>query len=279
MKYILSLGLVALLVSCNKATKTIETTSENKEFVYSKDRQDSLVNIFLNNGASNLPLNSIKRQMEIDKILAQDSTIAYLWQQKAMPLYKQGKYELGLKYLNQAVKYDRNNQWQEYRAFMTCIFAKTYKDAIADFKDCIRRNGNSYVMDHTYNFYIAISKIQLNEFAEAERILEAEVDKKLLEEGEEWVHHLDLFYLGISKYEQGKYKSAIEAFDRALNKYPEFAEVLYYKSNCEDRLGNSEEANKLMEEANYYGKQGHSINEDNSIYERYPYQIRWELTP
>ena len=38
-----------------------------------------------------------------------------------------------------------------------------------------------------------------------------------------------------------------------------------------------EEAKRIIEEAIKYGKQGNSIKEDNSIYERYPYQIRWNL--
>lgn len=95
--------------------------------------------------------------------------------------------------------------------------------------------------------------------------------------GENWVHHLDLFYLGISRYEQGKYEGAIKAFNRALQKDPHFSDALYYKAKCEGRLGNKEEAQRLLNEAKRFGKQGNTINEDNSFYERYPYQVRWNL--
>jgi hypothetical protein len=67
-------------------------------------------------------------QEEINKGLVKDSTITYLWQQKAMPLFKQAKYELGMTYLDKAVKFDRNNEWQEYRGFMKCIFSKRCKE-------------------------------------------------------------------------------------------------------------------------------------------------------
>lgn len=192
-----------------------------------------------------------------------------------MPLFKQRKYELGMAYIDRAVRYNRR-EWQEYRAFIKCVFAKTYRDAIEDFEDCRARYGNNYVMDHSYNFYIAISKLQLNEFVEAEALLAAEVERQTQEHGANWVHHLDLFYLGISKYELGKYEEAIAVFDRALALYPEFSEVLYYKGNCIGRLGNKTEAAQLTEAAKQYGKEGYTINEDNAMYESYPYQIRWQ---
>lgn len=34
--------------------------------------------------------------------------------------------------------------------------------------------------------------------------------------GEDWVHHLDLFYYRISLYEQEKYEEAVQTFDRIL---------------------------------------------------------------
>ena len=62
----------------------------------------------------------------LDEGLAKDSTIAYLWQQKAMPLFKARKYEAGMVFLDKAVALDEN-KWLDYRAFIKCIFAKTYQ--------------------------------------------------------------------------------------------------------------------------------------------------------
>ena len=52
---------------------------------------------------------SIDRQKYLDSILFETPTNAYLWQQKAMPLFKQKKYELGLQYLDSAIKYDKTD--------------------------------------------------------------------------------------------------------------------------------------------------------------------------
>jgi len=239
-----------------------------------KKRQDQIIEEVLKSDEFNIGLYSIQRQEAIDKGLAKDSTVAYLWQQKAMPLYKQGKYELGLPYLDKAVKYDKE-AYLEYRAFMKCIFAKTYKDAIIDFEECKKMRGNSYVMDHSYDFYIALCYLQLNEFEKSERILENNIDSLITAKNEDWVHHLDLFYFGISKYEQKKYKEAIEVFNWALKKYPQFSDVQYYKANALAYLRENDEAQKMYEEYKINAAVGYTINEDNVVYELYPYQKRW----
>jgi hypothetical protein len=50
---------------------------------------------------------------------------------------------------------------------------------------------------------------------------------------------------------------------------------MYYKGNAIGRLGHKEDAMKLINEAERLGRAGNTINEDNVIYERYPYQVRW----
>lgn len=114
-------------------------------------------------------------------------------------------------------------------------------------------------MDHTYDFHIALSYLQLNEFEKAERIFKQDTDnqKQLLGEA----HHLDLFYYGISLYEQNKFKESIEIFNRALKQYPEFSDVKFYKGIAMIRIGESKElANKLIEEAKKDLEKGYTIN-------------------
>lgn len=209
----------------------------------------------------------------LDNGLAKDSTIAYLWQQKAMPYFKARKYEVGMKFQDKAVMYDRKGQ-QDYRAFIKCIFAKNYKDAIADFEDYKKTFGNHYVMDHTYDFYIAISYLQLNEFEKSERLLTGYVNDLEAELGKDWLHPTALFYLGIAKFELKKYKAAIVEFDRALKIYADFSDVKYYKSICLMNLGKKDEAKEVFTEYIENSRNGFTINEDNVVYEMYPYQVR-----
>lgn len=275
--YITLLLVFAIFANCRKIEHKPEGAEEGYteiELKLQQKRQDSIIDKYLKNGAWKHWVYSAEWQEEVDKGLAADSTIAYLWQQKAMPLFKQGKYEIGLEYLDRAVKYDRR-RWQDYRAFMKCIFAKTYREAIKDFQECKEMFGNAYVMDHSYNFYIGLSHLQLNEFQQAERIFKKDFDGIMADKGKDGFHHLDLFYYGISKYEQKKFEEAIKIFDMALEIYPTFSDVQAYKAICLYKLGRKEEAMELNKQAELNGKAGNTINEDNVIYERYPYQIRW----
>lgn len=269
---ILTLLLVITIFSCEEKHKLSKDYLD--ELNIANETQNKIIYQHLKNGAWKHELYSREWQEEIDKGLVKDSTIAYLWQQKAMPLFKQSKYEIGMKYIDKAVKYDRD-RWQDYRAYIKCIFAKNYQDAITDFQDCKKRFGNSYVMDHTYDFYIGLSLLQLNEFKKAELIFEKDYQNILNTKGESWLHHLDLFYYGISKYEQKNYLGAIEIFNKSLKIYPEFSEVLVYKAKCLKKIGKTSQAKELNELGKLNGKKGHTINESGSPYERHPYQIRW----
>lgn len=273
----ISLFLILIVsLGCNKPKSDIIAIN-NPVLPISEEKkvqQQEIIEEYLNNCALKYPLYSQERQRCLDAGLENDPSIAYLWQQKAMPLFKQGKYEVGMEYIDKAVEINPE-RWQPYRAFIKCIFAKTYKAAIIDFQDLLEKYGNDYVMDHSFKFHIALSYLQLNEFEKAETIFAEDLEEQAKQWGEDGQHHLDLFYYGISKYEQGKWEDAIRVFEKALTIYPKFAEVQYYKAVCLIKLNRQDEAGELMKLAEKNAWAGNTINEDNVIYERYPYQVRW----
>lgn len=252
-------------------------TTNNETAVDKKARQEAIVQEHVYDCADKINYTIMMKEYQdcIDAGIKKDSTIAYLWQQKAMPYFKAQKYEVGMQYINKAVKYDAA-RWQPYRAFIKCIFAKTYQEAIIDFEDCKKKFGNNYEMDHTYDFYIALCQLQLNNYADAEKLLSNYVTAMKDKNGESWVHPTALFYYGVSLYEQRKWNDAITVFDRVLNIYPNFSDVKFYKAICQARLGNSEEYSKLIKESQEDYKIGYTINEDNTVYETYPYQKKWK---
>jgi tetratricopeptide (TPR) repeat protein len=261
--------LFLFLLQCSWQNKFLNETAEEK-----KIRQDDIIEEYLTNCAENYNYRFQMAEWQncLDDGLKKDSTIAYLWQKKAMPYFKARKYEIGMKYLDKAVLY-KPERWLSYRAFIKCIFAKTYKEAIIDFEKCIKMEGNSYVMDHTYKFHIGLSYLQLNEFLKAEAIFDEDIKEQEKQWGE--AHLLDLFYNGISKYEQGKWEEAISKFDQSLKQYPNFSDVLYYKAICLIKLNRLKEYEVVYKEAQKNAALGNTIHEDNSIYETYPYQVRW----
>lgn len=129
-------------------------------------------------------------------------------------------------------------------------------------------------MDHTFSFYIGISCLQLNEFSKAEQYLQKTVDKQVVELGK--AHHIDLFYLAVSKYEMEKYREASQIFDSTLKIYPKFSDALFYKALCDLHLGGDfGEYEELTMLAKKHAEDGYTINEANAVYERYPYQVDW----
>ena len=50
----------------------------------------------------------------------------------------------------------------------------------------------------------------------------------------------------------------------------------FYKAICLARLGKTEDVDSLIKQSKEDYKQGYRLNEDNVIYETYPYQKKWE---
>jgi tetratricopeptide (TPR) repeat protein len=221
------------------------------------------------------PLFSQEHQRYLDTAILYDHTNPYYWQQKSMPLSKMKKYELAMTYLDSAVKYDMTTHWRAYRAFIKCIFQKSYRAAIPEFHFLKSTFEDGNVMDHTYNWHLGICYLQLNQLDSAAIYFKKSIDFRV----KKWnqAHHLEHFYLGITYMELGDNGRAIEQFDLALKLYSQFSDVQYYKAKILLKLGKNNEAGILFDTALIHLKKGMSINEDNSYYEDYPYQIkqRW----
>jgi tetratricopeptide (TPR) repeat protein len=225
------------------------------------------------NQANSSSLSSIKRQYFLDSVLVILPWWAEGWQQKAMPLFKQKKYEIGMIFLDSAVKYDdHTHHFLSYRAFIKCIFQRSYKSSLIDFDSLKKINTNGYVMDHPYDFYIGLCYLQLNKFDSAQFVL-----RKCIEEENKLnvnnVNYLHWFYLGIIYYQQEEYLKALEFFDKTLKIYSNFSDAKYYKSICLESIRRYNEAYQIALESKNDFENGYTFNEGNSAYEAYPYQI------
>lgn len=238
--------------------------------------QDSIINKYLKNGAYNYHYITQEWDDIINKGLQEDSTIAVLWQQKALPYWKTKKYELAIDCYNKAVLYDRAS-YLGRRGYLKCVFQKQYKDAILDMELAEKEFGYGYQNDHSYQFYISLSYLQLNEFVKAEKILQNDFNKTIKERGESWIHYLELFYMGIIQYELRNYEKAIIYFDKSIAFYSNFSDAKYYKGLSMLKIGDKEKAETIMREAKLNFEQGYSINEDDSFYESYPYKVNWHM--
>lgn len=237
--------------------------------------QDEIIEKYLKNGAWNHHYLTKEWADWIDKGIEEDSTIAYLWQQKALPYWKQKKYQLAIGFYNKAVTLDRKN-WLSRRGFLKCIFAKDYLGAISDFEAYKKDFGSTYEQDHSLDFYIGICYLQLNQFDQALNILYNNIEEQTLKYGEDWPPYLDRYYLAIAYFEKDEYKKAIHQLDLVLKIYPNFSDAQFYKSICLHYLGENEEAVNLMTLGKSNFNLGYTFNEDSNPYENYPYQITWQ---
>lgn len=240
---------------------------DNKRF------EDSVFNHYVKNGAFKQPLYSRARERYLDSALVLIPQHAYTWQQRSMPLLKQYKYEIGMQYLDSAVKYDAKN-WIDYRAFVKCIFQKNYTGALADFDAARNMNGNSAVMDHPYDFYSALCYLQMNRFDTAEALIRKCIDERREKLGDKWVHYVHWYYLGVVCFEQERHDEALNYFDKALVTYPRLSDAEFYKAMCLSRKNDYTAALPIIQQANADADKGYTLNEDNVFYETYPYQVK-----
>jgi len=257
---------ILLYFSCNTFGQTQSRTA----------KQDSIIDKYLKNGAYKYHYTMQGWDDNISLALKQDSSIALLWQQKALPLWKTKKYELALRCYDKAILYDRAN-YLGRRGFLKCIFQKEYRSAIIDMESAEKEFGYGYQNDHSYPFYISLCYLQLNELGKAEQVLQADLDKTIKERGENWVHYLDLFYMGIIQYELRNYDKAITFFDKTLMHYHNFSDAKYYKGLCFLQKGDIINAEVIMRKAKANFEQGYTINEDDANYEIYPYKVNWYM--
>jgi tetratricopeptide (TPR) repeat protein len=233
--------------------------------------RDSIRERYLKYSAWQHPMYSKEYGRCIDSGIATSPHDGYLWQQRGMPYFKQMKYQEGMPYIDSAVKYD-TTEYLPYRAFLKCIFQKDYLGAKEDFTYLIRDHPKGGVMDHEFNFYLGLCALQLSHYERADSLFSICIanDRAV---GGNWVHPLHLFYLGIARREEGMLASAIVCFDSALMIYPHFSDAEYYKGACLEAMGQHEASLTMQSAARDDFMDGYTINEDNAVYERYPYQV------
>ncbi|WP_193813074.1 tetratricopeptide repeat protein [Kaistella flava (ex Peng et al. 2021)] len=214
---------------------------------------------------------SIQHQLYLDSLIAILPKEPFFWQQKAMPLFKQKKYELGMKYLDKAIELDPTDHYREYRAFIKCVFQKNYSESLEEFNYLTKINGDDgVIMDHPYSFWMGLCYLQLNEFDKAKNFIEKSI---VFGQKNNFVNPYELFYLGIIEYEKENYQNAINNFNKSLEQYENFSDAKYYKALSLLNLNKKEEGQILLLEANNDFKNGFTFNEGNSLYEQFPYQV------
>ena len=212
------------------------------------------------------------RKVYIDSALQVVPWSALLWFDKSFDLLFAHKFEIGMPYLDSAVKYDRKG-YIGYRGYMKCIFQKHHLEAIQDLKTAQELLGEGHIEDHSYNFFIGLCYLQLNKFDSAEYLFTNTINNVRAQYGSAVIHYLDWFYRGIALFEKNEYAQAGTCFDSSIKIYPDFSDAKFYRSWCFSLQQEDKAALDQIRDANIDFQAGYTINEDNARYEPYPYQV------
>ncbi|MGI4867426.1 MAG: tetratricopeptide repeat protein [Janthinobacterium lividum] len=238
----------------------------------SQHYQDSLVTRYLENGAHKVGYLNPRWAQYCDSLLAVCPNVAYAYQQKAVPLIKDGKYAEAMPLEDKAAALDPL-RWLAYRGFIKCIFTKDYEGALVDFQQVARLKPGSREMDHTYPFFEALCNLELGNYQRAEVNFKEDIRQQSGPDGTHDVHFNTLFYVGVLYLELKSYAQAQHYLDQCLRAYPQHPEANYYLGLTYQVQGSSAMAQSYLRAAQQALASGYRINEDNIYYANYPRQI------
>ncbi|MBF9221073.1 tetratricopeptide repeat protein [Hymenobacter ruricola] len=227
---------------------------------------------YIEHGAQRFSYNDPRWTQYCDSLIAICPGIAVAYQQKAVPLIKDGKYEAAFALENKAAELDPK-QWLAYRGFLKCIFTKDYAGAIIDFQQIARLLPNGREMDHTYAFFEGLCELELGHYPQAETCFQRDVQLQRGADGRGDVHFNTLFYVGVLNLEMKRYEPAKTALAQCLKAYSQHPEANYYLGLVHRTKGNAEAAKRCFQTAQQALAKGYALNEDNIYYANYPRQI------
>ncbi|RZL02405.1 MAG: tetratricopeptide repeat protein [Hymenobacter sp.] len=238
----------------------------------SRKFQDSLVTKYLENGAHKVGYLSPRWAQYCDSVLAVCPNVAYAYQQKAVPLIKDGKYAEAMPLEDRAAALDPQ-KWLAYRGFIKCIFTKDYEGALLDFQQVARLKPGSREMDHTYPFFEGLCNLELGNYQRAEANFKEDIRQQKGPDGTHDVHFNTLFYVGVLYLEMKNYALAESYFGQCLRAYPQHPDANYYLGLTHQAQGSKALAQSYLLAASKALASGYRLNEDNIYYANYPRQI------
>jgi tetratricopeptide (TPR) repeat protein len=237
-----------------------------------KTYRDSLIVHYIEQGAEKVSYLDPRWNQYCDSLIAICPNIAIAYQHKAVPLVKDGKWEEAFVLENKAVELDPQ-VWLPYRGFLKVIKTKDYEGGLADFQLAARRNAHGREMDHTYPFFEGLCHLKMGDYALAEQDFKRDMALQKSSAAEATIHFNSLFYVGVLYWKMGKYPLAAQYFQQCLKQYAQHPDANYYLGLTYRAQKREAEARERLEFAQQCLAKGYQLNEDNTFYENYPYQI------
>jgi len=256
-KYFLS-SIVLILMACQGQQESYSSTDRSKV-------ADSIFNL-------DIPMlqGSKESQLKFKKVVEIDSTHDDALREISVPFLKRGMPHEWLPKFNKAVAQDPKT-WVPYRGHHYLLFYRDYKKAIADFNASDTLTPHiDHPQGHSVDYWRGIAYLGLKDFETALRYWDKHIKKESEDTGEDWVELEAFLYRGITHYESGNYKRAIQDFEKIEVLFSHSAEAKYYWALCLLKLDERERAKSILDEAASDYKQELRLSHN---YVELPYQI------
>ncbi|WP_221390665.1 tetratricopeptide repeat protein [Dyadobacter sp. NIV53] len=236
----------------------------------SKSVQDSLFPIY-SKKARKYTWDDPARELTYDSLLAICPDIAEAYQEKGIPYLANGNFEKALQNNDKAVELDPV-RWTAYRGYLHCIYAKNYEKAIADFETAEILTPHSFIQDHSFSFYIALSYMELGNYSKAESYFLKDIAQQSRGEAMNDIHFNSLLYFGILYYLMNEFDKAEMYLRDCLRLYEQHPMANYYMAMTFKVTGNKQQ-DLYFEKAKQFMQEGYKMNEPHTFNVNYPRQI------
>ncbi|WP_331060985.1 tetratricopeptide repeat protein [Hymenobacter sp.] len=237
-----------------------------------KTYRDSLITRYIERGAEKVSYLDPRWNQYCDSLIAICPNIGVAYQHKAVPPVKDGKWEEAFALEDKAVEVDPQ-AWLAYRGFLKVIKTKDYEGGLADFQLAARRNANGREMDHTFPFFEGLCHLKMGQYALAEQDFKRDMALQKSSIAEADIHFNSLFYVGVLYWKMGKYALSEQYLQQCLKQYAQHPDANYYLGLTHRAQKRETEARQRLTFAQQCLAKGYQMNEDNTFYENYPYQI------
>jgi tetratricopeptide (TPR) repeat protein len=155
------------------------------------------------------------------------------------------------------------------------MVVKNYEKAIADLEKAEVLTPNAFTMDHTFSFFIALSHMELGNYADAEKYFLKDITQQRRGEGHNDLHFNSLFYFGVLYYLMNEFDQAEKRLNECLQLYEMHPMANYYMGMTMKITGNPRQY-IYFEKAQQAMQDGYALNEPNLRFARFPRQVTLE---
>ena len=220
------------------------------------------------------PDGSEEEQWILNKAIELDSSYALAYREKATSFIRNGLFEEGMHFINQAVSQDPINQLG-YRGHVKLFTIGDYQGALNDFiaLDSLTPNFRDAPWGNDIYYVMGLAHYGLRDFTKAYDYLNRSIEETAKERSEEWVNVEIFLYRGLMSWELNRLEEALQDFDKAIYYYDKFSEAHYYKAKALKEAGRLDQAIESATLARKYLNMGY---QELHPYYKLPFQISGE---